>query len=186
MAQTKQQNAQKPKPAKKAEPAPPQQPKGSRKLYAAAILVIAAVVIAALAFASQSAQVPFSTFKSSFSSAPRVSVAVTYSNLTQYNLESPCFSLIVQIIAHSRKASTIDFFLLNQQNSTCTYSKSGLGGSVSLATANASYCTGVADSEPGIFLNFSKSNYTSVTSSHAYVYGNAQYMSACPIAVELS
>ena len=89
-------------------------------------------------------------------------------------------------MAHSRKASTIDFFLINSANATCTYSKTGLGGSVVPLQANASYCLSIANSEPGIFLNYSNTNSTRITPSHLYAYGDSAYMAECPIAVELS
>ena len=167
------------------------QPKGRRhmpSMYIAAAIAI--IIIAAAAYIGYSmlgsSSVPFSFFKSGFQSAPRVSFTVTYSNLTQYSAENPCFTSIIQILAHSRKASTIDFFLVDQQNATCTYPKTGLGGNLSIGTSSSSYCLGIADSEPGIFLNYSSYNYTTITASRMFVYGNSNYMAQCPIAVELS
>jgi hypothetical protein len=119
-------------------------------------------------------------------SAPRVSLTVTFYNTTQYASENPCFTSIIQILAHSRKASTIDFFIIDGRNATCTYPETGLGGNVSIGTAGSSYCLGVANGEPGIFLNYSQTNYTIVTASHLFVYGNDNYMAGCPVAVELS
>ena len=93
---------------------------------------------------------------------------------------------MIQVIAHSRKASTIDFFIIDQHNSTCVYSATGLGGSISPVTTNSSHCLGIAYSESGFFLNYSAVNSTMITLSHMYVYGNTEYMKSCPIAVELS
>lgn len=163
--------------------------KPNRYAYAAvAIVVIAVAAASAYVFLSTSASVPFSTFKSGFQSAPRVGVVATYSNQSQYAAESPCFTSIIQVIARSRKASTIDFFIINQQNDSCIYSATGLGGSISTAVTNSSHCIGIAESEPSIFLNYSTQNSTHITSSRMYVYGNSRYMAvSCPttVAVEL-
>lgn len=191
MAETKrkaQERKQQRKPApgevKKAEKMPEAKAPSRKYLYVIAlVIIIAAAVIIALPYINS---VSFSTFKSNFDNSQRVSLVVGYSNLTQYGLETPCFTSIVQVIAHSRKASTIDFFLIDQQNSTCLYSKTGLGGDVNLTTASSSYCLGIAGSEPAIFLNYSSSNYTSVSLLRVNAYGNSAYMSQCPIAIELS
>ncbi len=152
------------------------------------IIAVAAAIIGYKFVVPQllTGSVQFPQFKSTFQSAQRISVAATYGNQTQYTNEEPCFSSIIQIVAHSRKASTIDFFLINQANATCTYSKTGLGGSVVLQQSNSSYCLGIADSEPGIFLNYSNANSTRITATHLYAYGNSAYMAECPIAIELS
>lgn len=130
--------------------------------------------------------VPFSTFKSTFQSAQRVSIVATFSNQSQYENESPCFTSLIQVVARTRKASTIDFFIINQANATCTYSNTGLGGAISLNTSNSAYCIGIAKSEPSLFLNYSDSNSTRITSSSMFVYGNSKYMASCPIEVEMN
>lgn len=187
MADTKKQQKQPKSPGQKSEQKQGQQkPKNSTYLYAAiAVVVIAAVLAFLFAGPALNTAVPFSTFKAGFQSAARVSVTATYLNQSQYTALSPCFTSIIQAIAHSRKASTIDFFIIDQSNSTCIYSKTGLGGSVSPTTTNSSYCLHIANSEPGIYLNYSASNYTSITTSRMSVYGNGAYMTSCPIAVEL-
>ncbi len=168
--------------------AQPKQKKGIPATYAAvAVVIIIVIAVAAyLGYGILGSSVPFPLFKSGFQSAPRVSLTVTYSNLSQYSAENPCFTSIIQVLAHSRKASTIDFFLVDQQNATCTYPKTGLGGNISIGTSSSSYCLGIAGSEPGIFLNYSSYNYTTITASHMFVYGNGNYMAQCPIAVELN
>lgn len=161
--------------------------KGSNyPLYIA--IAIGVIIVMAFVYYSNSAgsttTVPFSTFKSNLNNAARVSIAVTYYNESQYVNESPCFSSIIQVIAHSRAPSTIDFFLLNQ--TSCTYSKTGLGGNVSPQTANTSYCLNIAQSEAGVFLNYSALNYTLITPQHIFIYGNSDYMRSCPIAVDFA
>ncbi len=157
-------------------------------ILAIVVIIIAAAAIGYIFVVPQllTGSVQFSSFKSTFQSAQRVSVTASYGNETQYTNESPCFSSIIQIIAHTRKASTIDFFLVNRANATCTYSKTGLGGSVVPQQINSSYCLGIADSEPGIFLNYSSVNGTHIMQTHLYAYGNSAYMASCPIAIELS
>ncbi len=160
---------------------------GSRApLYMA--IAIGVIIIAAIVYYSSSlhsqATVPFSEFKQNLNNAARISIAVTYYNEGQFVNESPCYSSILQVISHSRAPSTIDFFIINQ--TSCTYSKTGLGGSVSPTTANASYCTGKAANETGVYLNFSQANYTLVQPHHLYIYGNSGYMRTCPIAVDFA
>jgi hypothetical protein len=152
----------------------------------AAIIAIAIIAVIYVYPGSIVSTVPFSTFKSNMQSSPRVSIAVTYTNQSQLANESGCFTSIVQVVAHSRQAATIDFFLIDNQQNTCTYSDTGLGGSVNPITTNSTYCLSKAYSEDGIFLNYSSSNATMITSNHAFVYGNNAYLAQCPIAVELS
>ncbi|MCL5413025.1 MAG: hypothetical protein M1569_01300 [Candidatus Marsarchaeota archaeon] len=158
-------------------------------MSAVVIIVVAAAIIGYVFVVPQilPGAVQFSSFKSTFQSAQRVSVVASYGNQTQYANESPCFSSVIHTIAYSgRKLSTIDFFLINQANATCTYSKTGLGGSVVPQQSNASYCLGIAGSEPAIFLNYSGVNSTRITQNRLYAYGNSGYMAECPIAVEIS
>lgn len=154
--------------------------------YAAAVVVM--IVIAAIAYFAFTnyVTVPFPTFKSAFLSAPRVSITATFANNTQFNIMNPCITSIIQFVAHTRNASTIDFFLVNSANATCTYSPSGLGHAISnITTQSAIKCIAVARSEPSLFLNFSSYNSTTITPIHMYAGGNAGYMSACPIASDL-
>ena len=159
-----------------------------QSIFVAAAAVIAVAVIAYVFIipALGIVQVPFSTFKTNLQGSQRVSIVASYNNITQSNQLEPCYSSVIHAIAMSRKASTIDFYLINKANATCTYSSTGLGGSVSLTTTNSSYCVNIANSEAGIYLNYTQSNSTTVTANHLFVYGNAAYMAACPIVVELS
>ena len=186
------------KPAKPVMPAPKMEPKEESEgsgngtgiyrylIIIAAIIAIAIIAVIYLYPSSIISTVPFSTFKSNMQSSPRVSIAVTYSNQSQLANESTCFTSIVQVVAHSRQASTIDFFLIDKYSNSCTYSNTGLGGNVNSITTNSTYCLNKAYSEDGIFLNYSSSNSTAITSSHAFIYGNSAYDAECPIAVELS
>lgn len=156
----------------------------NRAVYAVAAAVVIIAIAALGATYYNSGTVPFSTFRSAFQSAPRVAVVETYYNQTQLAAVSPCASLVVESIAHSRKASTIDFFAIDAGNGTCTYQQSL--GTASPQYANASYCANLAGAEPSISLNYSQSNITRITPSRISVYGDPEYMAQCPIQVELS
>ena len=188
--QPKQQQPKRQKSQKKAEAEGKEaKPKSKRNpyLYAAVIVIIvAAAVIFFLKGPALNANVPFSTFKSNIQSSPRLAVIATYANFNQSARLEPCYSSLIQVLALTRKASTIDFYLVDSSNSTCTYSSTGLGGPISLTTSNSSYCINIARGEDGIFLNYSQVNSTTITASHMYIYGNAAYMASCPITVDLS
>ena len=152
--------------------------------YIIAVLIIVAIGIGIYFVLSNYVVVPFSTFKSNFDSAQRVAIAISYRNTSQYTSESVCIPIIMQYIAHTRNASTIDFFIINQENSTCFY-QLGLG-MIHLQSGAASQCVARANSEPGVFLNYSSVNSTSVSLNHLYVYGNSDYMRKCSIAPDMS
>ena len=155
-------------------------------IAAIAVIVIAIIAVVFLLLPSTATGVSFSSFKSTFDNSGRISIVATYWNASQYPLMSPCYTSVIQVIAHSRKASTIDFYLIDSANKSCTYSKSGLGGSIVPITTNASTCLATAYSEPAFFLNYSTANSTMITANRMFVYGNSQYMSSCPVAVNLA
>ncbi len=155
------------------------------------ILIAAVIVVVIVAFILYSkypiiSSVPFSTFKSGLQGASRISITATYNNQSQLSNESACFASIVQVVAHTRKASTIDFFIIDKTTNVCTYSNSGLGGQVNPVTTNATFCLSKAYGENGLFLNYSTTNSTTITANRMYVYANNAYLAACPIAIELS
>ena len=146
------------------------------------LVILAIIIIAYLAF-SNFLLTPFSTFASNFHAAPRVALVVFFSNESEYISEYPCFTKMIESIAYTRNATTIDFFIIN--GTTCTYPSTGLGKPIQIATTNASKCLSVAKAEPSIFMNYSNVNRTIITPYHLYIYGNNAYMNACPIASEL-
>lgn len=149
-------------------------------IVAAAIVIIAAAAVF-MSYGGYSSSVPFSTFKSNLQDAKSVNLYVTYINDTQYSSEGTCFPLIIEQLAHTRKASTINFFLVNQ--TSCIYPKGGLGSpNVSLENTSVQNCLNESSSGPSIFLNYSSSNSTRITADRMYIYGNTGYMSECPIA----
>ncbi len=153
-----------------------------------AILAAAVVIAAFLAFfylvLPSISNVPFTTFKGNFDSARRVAITVTYGSQSQYSAESQCFPTLVQSVALTRNASTIDFFILN--GTTCFFPSAGLGRASNVTAGPPADCLAKARSEPGIFLNYSATNGTVVKAYALYVYGNAAYMAKCPIAVDMS
>ena len=156
------------------------------------ICAVAAVIIIAIAAyfiynnGTGLSSVPFSTFKANFRSAQRVGVVAEYTNLTQYNVYvEPCVSRVLYAIgASGRNRTDIDFLIIDQANQSCLYQRSL--GEIALNNANSSYCLGIANSEPSVFLSYGSSNSTSLTASAIHVYGNANYMASCPIVVDLS
>jgi len=146
------------------------------------LVILAIIIIAYLAF-SNFLLTPFSTFASNFHAAPRVALVVFFSNESEYISEYSCFTKMIESIAYTRNATTIDFFIIN--GTTCTYPSTGLGKPIQIATTDASKCLSVAKAEPSIFLNYSITNRTIITPYHLYIYGNNAYMNACPIASDL-
>jgi len=133
---------------------------------------------------SQMFSVPFSTFKQNFDAAQRVAVVLTYGNQSQFVAESQCATQVIQLLAHSRNATTIDFYILNQ--TMCTYPKGGLGHEVTILNDTPGNCLAMVGPEPTIFLNHSATNYSVVTAYRLYTYGNPAFMLGCPIAISLS
>jgi len=153
--------------------------------YIAAIAAIAIIAFLIYFVFANYLTTSFSTFKGNFDSAPRVAIALTYTNVTQLPYLTDCLTETSYMIAsHGRKATTMDVFVLNA--TTCTYSITGIGGQANITTTSASKCLAVARSEPSIFLNYSSTNSTIITPYHMYVYGNAAYMEACGVASEFS
>ena len=157
-----------------------------RSMTIVLVVLTAAALIAALYLLYSSAPVSFSTFKGNFQNANRVAITATYYNNSQYVDESPCMNSIIQVVAHTRKASTIDFFFIDASNNTCTYPVGTVGGQINVGTSNASRCLSIARSETSIFLNYSRGSGIVVTPNKLYVYGNSTYMSSCPIAIEMA
>jgi len=154
-------------------------------LLIVSLIVVLVIVIAALLTVLLSRPgVPFSTFKSNFYSASNVAIVATYANESQYIAESACFPTLREIVSEHRNASTVLFFLINASNSTCTFSPTI--SPISIETKPASYCLSIANSEPSIFLNYSSTNSSIVTAYRLKVFGNAQYMQQCPIAIDMS
>jgi hypothetical protein len=154
---------------------------GSALMVAVPLLLAAAIfLLVVLPMLS----VPFSTFKANFGSASRIAVFAVYTDQSNAGAVISCATQAVQVAAHTRNATTIDFYVFNA--TSCTYPVGGLGHTVTLATNTIRNCLSMAGSETSLFLNYSSYNHTTIMPYKLYVYGNAQYMSRCPIAVDLS
>ncbi len=184
-------NPNSPKPARQEHAERPEAKESSEReskqspvYLAVGIIAVLAIIVAAVFYflVPGVAGVPFATFKSNFQAAPRVALAITYLNESQYVAEVPCYTTMLEIIARTRNASTIDFLLLNQTK--CEYSPTGLGSAASFTTANASSCIQIANNEPSIFMNYSATNYTKVAQDHLYIGADFNYLASCPIAAE--
>ena len=151
--------------------------------YIGGIIVIAIIALLIYFVSTNYVSAPFSTYKSTLSSAPRIGVLVGYANSTQYANESVCSQLIIEFIAHNRNTKTIDLFYINQQNGTCLYD-AGLGYPINYTQQSAGTCIKAASSEPGVSLNYSLYNSTSTSLTHFRIFGNAAFYSKCPIAAD--
>jgi uncharacterized integral membrane protein len=148
-----------------------------------AVLIALILVLVFLIVPNLSLSVPFSTFKSNFYSAQNVAIVVNSSS--SYSCMS---SLIETVSAKLSSKSAINLFILNTANDSCGYShiQPGHNYNINLVNETEGACLSSANSDVGVFLNYSSTNMTKVTQRHLYVDGNAAYMSACPIAVDMS
>ncbi|MEM3781392.1 MAG: hypothetical protein QXT43_00315 [Candidatus Micrarchaeaceae archaeon] len=152
-------------------------------LVAVAIAAPVFVVFIALTLLLGTPGVPFSLFKSNFYKASHASIVAVYANESQFVYEADCVVTLRELI-HFSNASAVHVFFINSTNGTCTFSPSVTNAT--LQVRPASYCMGIADSEPSIILNYSSINASSVTAYRLYVHGNSEYMQRCPIAVDMS
>ena len=108
---------------------------------------------------------------------------LSFRNESQYVAELNCATQVIEVLAHTRNATKINYYQMNATN--CTYQVGGLGHVV-LANATPSACIGMLGSEPAIVLNYSATDYSAVTAYRLYTYGNVQYMNSCAVAVDIS
>ena len=127
--------------------------------------------------------VPFSTFKKNFAGAERVAIVATIPS-SGSGATLQCAAQAVQIAAHSRNATTIDYYVINQ--TACLASVGGLGHVFTPVTSPIGSCINSTKGETSLFINYSAANSTLITPYRLYVYGDIAYMTSCPIAVELS
>ncbi len=158
---------------------------GSRRntlLFALAIIVPSLCAFFALFMLLHTPGVPFSTFKSNFLSSSNVSIVAVFSNYSQFAAEEACFVELSEVLPF-KNVSRVNRFLIYTANDTCTFSPVY---PMQIETKPASYCLSIADSEPSIFLNYSSVNTSIITAYRLTIYGNAEYMQKCPIAVDMS
>ena len=155
-----------------------------------AVVVIAAVAVIFYLAVPKINGVPFSVFKSSFTSSKNVALVTSFNNGTEFAYEYPCMTKLSGVIG-ARQSGTLDFMFIDRQNSTCLLSTLVLPAAQNYHGINESNetmarCMSIANSEPSIFLNYSATNHTTITTSRLYVYGNSAYFQSCPIAVDVS
>lgn len=170
----------------------PDDKSSSSKKYAAVIGTIAIILIIAGALVyglSGSNPTSFSTFRSNYNSASRVAIyASAGTNGTGISSTIGCATALVESLIASpsshRNASTIDFFIMNQ--TACVY-ENGVGGTVGNYTYNSpGNCINTSRSEPSIFINYSAVNSTVIKPTALYISGDAQFLSLCGVASEIT
>ncbi len=163
---------------------------GTVAAVAVVIIIVAAVLISALVYDMyrSNSGVPLSTFLSNMHSANHINIFVSDTNNSVYVNTTYCAtSLIYEIESNKnlhRNASSIDFFITNSINSSCTYSV-GLSSASNFTTSTLPKCVAMADGVPSIFINYSSTNGTRVTNDALYVYGDERYLGECGISAEV-
>jgi hypothetical protein len=166
--------------------------KSSSRKYVAVIgtVVIILIIAGALVYGlSSNSPTSFSTFKAGYNSASRVAIyASAGSNNTGIGSTVGCATALIEGLIGSpsshRNASTIDFFIMNQ--TSCVY-EHGIGGAVGNYTYNSpGNCINTSKSEPSIFINYSVVNSTVIKPTVLYISGDAQFLSLCGVASEIT
>ena len=159
------------------------EPKKNNTYVMLGILIVIVIVGIAVFLLTR---VSFSTFYANFNKAQRVAIVVTQSsNITIYDAQTSCYTAMIQDISSHRAPSTIDFYIIGSNN-TCTYAPNGLGHVLNPLTSNSTTCLSMASKEPGIYMSYSPTNYTSISEYSLHLYGNEAYYNRCAMAVELS
>lgn len=155
------------------------------------IIVIIIIIAGALAYGLYVNQPSnFNAFRARFDSSQRVGIVAYANNGTEESYTVGCASAIIESVVESptshRNASTIDFFVLN--STSCVY-ENGVAGTIQNSTIKndtAQDCLAKAGAEPSIFISYNSTNYTKVTPDSLQINGNAQFLSMCGIAEEIS
>jgi hypothetical protein len=163
--------------------------KSHAPIIAAIVIIVAAIAAALLYNAYGAGGASFTTFKSTFNSAPRVGIYVVADNGTGLASTVGCATQLIEKIVATpgihRNSSTIGFYVLN--STSCTYLAGGLGRQIKNYTyTSASDCINFSRSAPSIFLNYSQYNNTIIKKSAIYIEGNAAFMGECGIAYEIT
>jgi hypothetical protein len=161
-------------------------------IYIAALAVaIAILAFGVFVYLSRSSaygnKATLESFKNSFFSAKHVGIYISYPNSTVFVSSEACATKIIEQITASKTnhvaPSEISFYILN--STSCTYLQH-LGNSTANAlTSQPSSCLNQSLAQPSIFINYSNTNGTTITSGRLYFHGTALYLSECPIAYEL-
>ena len=149
-----------------------------------AIAIILAVVFLVAMPGTASPQAKFSTFKSNFNSAPKVSIVVYYHNASTYGQETVCSTYLIEVLASHRAPGSINYYTID--NNTCTYIPNGIGHAANVITNSSSFCLGQAALQPSLSMSYGSANSTLIAANHLNITGNMAYYKACPIAVDIS
>jgi len=162
-----------------------QQKRSNSARYAAIVIVVTLIAIAAsIIYSTYFLQPSFSVFQSNFNSAKQVGIYVQdYNSLIYTSTENCANKLIYNISKAGRNVSTINFFVLT--NDSCIYSP---GFSLPISPKNASIqeCLNFSARNPSIFINYSPTNTTIIKPSKLYFIGNAEFLGECGIAYEIT
>lgn len=160
-----------------------------RRAVYTVVAIAAAMSIAYVLYGGLSVPTSFSTFKSNFNSADSVAIYVNDTN-PYYTYAVTCADAIIQELvgptsAH-RNASTIKFFIIYDNSTSCIYNPGIIGSAnSSYANATAEECLNYSRSMPSIFLRYSDVNSTIVTPNRLYISGDARMMTLCGIAYQI-
>ncbi len=154
--------------------------------YLYIIIAVAIIAVAAVSYILYSGSlVSFQAFRNNYIGAPHVAVVVTFRNSSGYSNLSECYLPVIENLARVKKLGTIDLYVINASNSTCTYSL-GLGKTpINISNTTSGACLSRAAGEPGIYLNYSMANSTRITPTKLVINGNSAYMRLCPIAADI-
>jgi len=156
------------------------------------IIIIVIVIAGALVYglnASSQSQTSIGVFESNFDSASNVSIVVTGYVGSNVSLATDCaLNLIEQLtVTHgpAHKASTmINFYVIN--STICIYSTQfGTPGS-NYTHTTPSNCASMSKKVPSIFINYSATNFTSITPTALRLSGDASFLEKCGVASEIT
>lgn len=162
--------------------------KASKAIIVAILIVISiSVLITAYTYNVKNTE-SLSTFISNMRSAPHMNIYVSSINNTVYVNSTYCAtSLIYQIMRSNythRDPSTINFFVVNESNESCTYTI-GLRNASNFTTSTSLKCISFSKSIPSIFINYNKTNKTVVHNNALYIQGSTQYLLECGVSAQM-
>lgn len=165
--------------------------KASRAIIVALLVVISiSVLITAYMYDvnNSASDVHLSVFLANMRSAPHMNIYVSSINNTVYVNSTYCAtSLIYQIMKSNythRDPSTINFFVVNASNESCTYTI-GLRNASNFTTSTSSKCVSLSKGIPSIFINYNKTNKTVVHNNALYIHGSTQYLLECGVSAQM-
>jgi len=189
---TAKQNISKPSNNNKNTKTSKKQPSQLSKAIIITILAVIAVSVLITAYMygvnNSASNVPLSVFLTNIRTAPHMNIYVSSINNTVLVTSTYCATAIIYQIIKSnythRDPSTINFFVVNESNDSCTYAV-GLKNASNFSTSTYSNCINKAKSIPSIFINYNKTNKTVVHNNALYIRGSTRYLLECGISVQI-